>query len=205
MDTVPFAPDRSPALNRAHRLAGARFSVDSSRDDAEVGVWMILRLFPPTRHRFRKQMLERRRADAQEALAQLELAQERFRTLEATLDNRASVVVVAAGVVIAANLGQSSMASELAALIAVFGAASAAITAVFSLAYRGRHQLTSLRGIGALSTVDLQERIQLAAMETSRAESAFRTRQNFLVLAYTLVAMAFLGLAYNVVFETIAT
>lgn len=166
---------------------------------------MILRLFRPTRRRFRSQMSERRRAEAQEALAQLELAQERFRTLEATLDNRASVVVVAAGVVIAANLGQSSMASELAALIAVFGAASAAIAAVFSLAYRGRQQLTSLRGIGVLSTVDLRERIRVAAMETSRAESAFRTRQYFLVLAYTLVAIAFLGLAYNFVFETIAS
>ncbi|MGC5225434.1 hypothetical protein ACPW96_22955 [Micromonospora sp. DT81.3] len=109
----------------------------------------------------------------QQALAQLEIAQQRFRTLEATLDNRASVVVVASGVVIAANLGQSSPASELAAMLAVFGAAFAAIVAVASIAFPGRRRLTSFADIGTLEATVLPARARLAMDQIAAAELTY--------------------------------
>jgi len=147
----------------------------------------------------------RRRADSPHRDAELDRIREQMltdaallRAEETALDTRASIVVVAGGVIVAANAGLST-ALSLAFLVAVIGAVTAVLLAVLSLALSPHIEKQPVYSIRPWQMNDRAEYTATIMDQIHTSQRSARRRRAVLTAAYVSTGVGTVGLALNTV------
>ena len=157
--------------------------------------------------RRQRQMRSQFLARLREREHRLAVATEQLRSLEAALDNRASVVVVAGGIVIAANVAiPSSLGFDLGVLSVICAALSMA-AAVLSLAMATpstRRELEPFRYIEPGADTTLAAEVDFRADGLKKVSAVATKRHIALTWSYALFLVSALILAVSVLIRQLA-